>query len=142
MSAPNRPDRVAGEITAALSQILREGLRDPRVGQITLTSVRITDDLRLARVNFIPLGGQGDPEEIVKGLQSASGYLRRELGNRVHLRYVPELRFHLDTHLDEAMHITCVLDKMIEDRAAGDGGRTVGEGEDTSDQATEDGAAS
>jgi ribosome-binding factor A len=116
MSDFHRADRVSGEISAALSRILQEGVRDPRVTHITITSVRLSPDLRVARVNFVPLGGHGDPDAIIAGLSSATGYLRRELGRRVRLKYVPELNFHLDEDLDKAMGITALLDRLTVDR--------------------------
>lgn len=112
MSNYKRSDRVAGEVSFALSRILQEGLRDPRVTSITITSVRLSPDLSVARVNFVPLGGQGDVDGIVDGLNSARGYLRRELGRHIRLKYVPELRFHLDEQLDRAMGMTALLDRL------------------------------
>ena len=116
MTGNNRADRVAGEIQAALSSILLAGLTDPRVGPLTLTSVRVSDDLSIARVNFVPLGGEGDTSEILEGLESAQGYLRRELGRRIRLRHTPQLRWHLDTHLDKAMEMTALLDRLTSER--------------------------
>lgn len=118
MSDFKRADRVSGEISAALSRILQEGVRDPRVTPITITSVRLSPDLRVARINFVPLGGHGDADRIIAGLGSAIGYLRRELGRRVRLKYVPELNFHLDDNLDRAMGITELLDQLSAQRAA------------------------
>ncbi|MEC7949116.1 MAG: 30S ribosome-binding factor RbfA [Myxococcota bacterium] len=117
MSDYKRSDRVAGEVSHALSRILQEGLRDPRVSTLTITSVRMSDDLSIARVNFVPLGGHGNADDIIDGLNSARGYLRRELGRRVRLKYVPELRFHLDEQLDRAMGMTALLDKLSAARA-------------------------
>jgi ribosome-binding factor A len=122
MSGNNRAERVAGEIQSALSSILRDGLKDPRVGPLTLTTVRVSADLRVARINFVPLGGDGDPVEIVEGLESALGFLRRQLGRQLRLRHVPELHFHLDTHLDQAMHMTDLLDQLSAERAVREGG--------------------
>jgi ribosome-binding factor A len=121
MSDHKRSDRVAGEISAALASILREGLRDPRVTPLTITQVHVTEDLRLARVNFVPLGGQGDADAIIAGLESARGYLRRNLSQRVRLKYVPELTFHLDVKLDEAMELTALLDRLTAARVVRDG---------------------
>ena len=116
MASYKRANRVSGEIRGALAEILTHGLKDPRVTPITMTSVRVTDDLRIARINFVPLGGEGDGAKILAGLEAARGYLRRELGRRVRLKYVPELRFHLDTALDEAIAMTRLLDQMAAER--------------------------
>lgn len=116
MSDFKRADRVAGEVSAALSQILLEGLRDPRVTPISITSVRLSDDLRVARVNFTPLGGVGDATTIGAGLQAAAGFLRRELGQRLRLKYTPELRFHPDDSVGRAVDLTARLEQMEADR--------------------------
>lgn len=79
---------------------------------ITLTSIRVTDDLRLARVNFVPLGGEGDSEQIAAGLEAARGFIRREIGRRVRLKYVPELRFHLDEALAESFRVADLIDEL------------------------------
>jgi ribosome-binding factor A len=117
MSGIKRAERVGGEVLAVLAAVLRDGLKDPRVGPITITSVRVSDDLSVARINFVPLGGRGDSAEVVEGLESAKGYLRRQVGKRLRLRIVPDLRFHLDTHLDKAMEMTEVLRGLSEQRA-------------------------
>ena len=112
MSSFKRANRVSGEIRAALADILANGLKDPRVTPITLTSIRVTDDLRLARVNFVPLGGQGDAQKIAAGLEAARGFIRREIGRRVRLKYVPELRFHLDEALAESFRVADLIDQL------------------------------
>ena len=71
----------------------------------------------LPGVNFVPLGGSGDGERILSGLEAARGYLRRELARRVRLKYVPELRFHLDVGLSESFRVTEILDQMGSDEA-------------------------
>ena len=115
-----RASRVSGEIHAALADVLAQGLKDPRVTPITLTSIRVSDDLRLARINFVPLGGQGDGDKILAGLLAAQGYLRREIGRRTRLKYTPELRFHLDTGLQDSFRITDILDQIGQERVAED----------------------
>ena len=112
----HRAQRVAGEISSILAELLRRGVRDPRVTPITITSVRVTPDLSLAHVNFVPLGGEGDVEALTEGLESAGGFLRRELGRRLRLRTTPDLRWHLDGNLDKAIGITRLLDSLAADR--------------------------
>jgi ribosome-binding factor A len=118
MAGFKRANRVSKELRAALAEVLVNGLKDPRVTPITLTSIRVTDDLRIARVNFVPLGGVGDVDRILTGLEAARGFLRREIGRRVHLKYVPELRFHLDQGLSESFRVTEILDQMREEESA------------------------
>ena len=112
MSNFKRASRVSGEIHSALADILVKGLKDPRVTPITLTSIRLTDDLRIARVNFVPLGGKGDADTILAGLEAARGFIRREIGRRLRLKYVPELRFHVDEALAESFRVTDIIDQL------------------------------
>jgi ribosome-binding factor A len=87
---------VADLIRTEVSEILRRQIRDPRIGSVTITDVRVTDDLRLARIFFVELGKDNVAGETWEGLESASGFLKRELGHRLHLRYVPEIVFKHD----------------------------------------------
>jgi ribosome-binding factor A len=119
MPEPRRSDRIAGQLQSVLSTVLLEGVRDPRVRPITITHVRVSDDLRLARVNFTPLGGDGDPASILAGLKAASGYLRREVGLRLNLKYLPELVFHVDERVGKAMRVSQLLDAMSARAAEG-----------------------
>ncbi len=117
----HRAQRVAGEVADILAELLRRGVRDPRVTPITITSVRVSPDLSIARVNYVPLGGTGDAEELGEGLASASGYLRRELGRKLRLRITPELRWHLDANLEKAIGMTRLLDQLADERAEREG---------------------
>ncbi len=116
MSTYQRPERVAQQLTQILSALLRQGVRDPRVTPLTITRVRMSPDLRVADINVVPLGGDGNGEELVAGLESATGFLRRQVGRQLRLRHTPELRFHLDTMLDQAIEMTRLLDRMSSER--------------------------
>ena len=105
-----RTARVARQIQQELSQILEEQLKDPRVGMVTLTAVQMTPDLRIARVHFSRLGAAEDREQAKAALEHAAGFLRRELGQRLRLRYLPELRFFIDDSLDRYDRISELLD--------------------------------
>lgn len=111
-----RSDRVASELQAALTQILNEGLRDPRITPITITSLRVSDDLGHANIGFVPLGGTGQTERILEGLRAASGWLRREMGRRVRLKYLPQLHFHIDQGLEESVRMASLLQSMEDKR--------------------------
>lgn len=113
-----RASRVAHEIRAVLARTLLDGVKDPRVTPITLTRVEVTPDLRTAHVHFAPLGGRGEAQEILAGLKAATGFLRRQLGRQVRLRYVPDLIFHADVHLDAAVEMTRMLERMSVERSA------------------------
>lgn len=135
-----RQERVANDIHAILARTLRTEVKDPRVAAVSITAVRMSKDLRLAHVNLLPLGGQGDPTELMAGLQAASGFLRRELGKQLHLRHTPELHFHLDEGLDASVAMVSKLAEMHARRAehGGDGGDEQTPDEASDDEASDD----
>ena len=105
--------RIGEELRHALALIFeRETFRDPNLAKvsITVTEVRPSPDLRLARVYIVPLGG-GNSEGIIAGLKRVKPYLRRELARRVKLRFNPDLIFVADNTFDEADHIARLLHK-------------------------------
>ena len=107
--ASNRINRINEEIQKELSSLLRT-LKDPRVqgGMVTLTHVDTTTDLRSAKV-FVSVLDKAQEKDVVKGLKSASGYLRRELGQAIKLRYTPELQFTADDSIEQGAHILQML---------------------------------
>ena len=107
--ASNRIGRINDEIRRELSQLLRS-VKDPRVSgsMLTITHVDTTTDLRYARVYVTALDRTGE-KDLMKGLKSASGFLRRELGHRLDLRYTPELQFLADDSIAHGAHILDML---------------------------------
>ena len=104
-----RPQKVQELIKIETSQIISREIKDPRIGFVTVTEVTVTPDLREAKI-FVSL--MGDEKEIAAswaGLNSAKGFVRRELGRRVRLRYTPEIEFVRDTTLDYSEHIQKLL---------------------------------
>ena len=103
--ASNKLARINDDIQLALSRMLRE-IKDPRVqqGMISVTRVETTGDLRYAKV-WLSVLGMSDEKEFKKGLKSASGWLRRELGSSLNLRYTPELVFEIDHSIEYGAHI-------------------------------------
>lgn len=103
--ASNRIGRINEEIQRELSTLIRN-VKDPRVnkGMISITAVNTTPDLRYCNV-YVSMLDKSDVKEVVKGLKSASGYLRRELGRAVQLRYTPELTFVPDDSIAEGARI-------------------------------------
>ena len=99
MADPVRVRRVAEQIRGELSQVLRDEVRDPRLGLITITRVKLAADLGAATVFYSPLGEDADEarrEELTRVMSKLTGFLRRALSKRVKLRHTPELRFVLD----------------------------------------------
>ncbi len=110
--AHNRPERVAELLHAEIARILREDVSDPRLVACSVTRVRVTPDLRAARVHVLPLGGEGDAAGLLRGLKAATPYIRRQVGRAVELRYLPALDFVLDEGLEEAVRITSLLGRI------------------------------
>ncbi len=107
----NRIGRINEEIQRELSALIRT-VKDPRVhGMVSVTAVDTTPDLRYAKV-FVSVLDKSDISEVIKGLKSASGYLRRELGSALSLRYTPELIFQRDDSIDKGAHILKLLSDL------------------------------
>lgn len=106
--ASNRMGRINEEIQRELAALIPT-VKDPRVtGMISVTAVEASPDLKQAKV-YISLLNKGDSDQVLKGLKSASGYLRRELGQALRLRYTPELSFFRDDSIDKGAHILELL---------------------------------
>ena len=109
--ASNRIGRINEEIQRELSSLIRT-VKDPRVhGLVSTTAVDTTPDLRYAKI-FVSVLDKSDVKEVVKGLRSAGGYLRRELGRSLQLRYTPELTFVADDSIAEGAHILELIEKL------------------------------
>ena len=104
-----RPERVAEMVLRELSQLLMRDLKDPRLRGVTLTRVRMTDDLRHGRVFFSHLEGHKHAAESVKGFRSASGFIRKQIGRALQLRYTPELDFEFDPGIENAARVDALL---------------------------------
>jgi ribosome-binding factor A len=104
-----RSERVAEDIREEVAGIIARGLKDPRIGFVTVTRVGLTPDLRIAHVNVGVLGDQGERAKSLAGLKQAKGFIRRELGKRIRMRHVPELVFHYDEGLDATDRVAQLL---------------------------------
>lgn len=107
--ATQRTYRVGEQIHKEISDIMLRGLRDPRVGFVTITSVDVSSDLRHAKIYYTVMGEDADAAQTQQGLDSAVPFLRRELGKRMKLRHVPELVFKYDTSIAYGSHIETLL---------------------------------
>jgi ribosome-binding factor A len=96
MSQGSRPDRVADQIRSELALLLARDVHDPGIGFVTLTRVQVSPDLQLARVFYTALGDDTARRSSEKALERAASFLRRQIGSRLRLRRVPELRFVYD----------------------------------------------
>jgi ribosome-binding factor A len=114
MSAKSqRLARIEGEMQRVLSTLVTREVRDPRVGNITVTAVNVAPDLSTARIFFVPFGGQHTPEEATEGLTRASGFLRGELGRALQLRHAPKLEFVYDQQIERADKLTRLIDDAV-----------------------------
>ncbi len=110
----SRNKRLGNQVLRSLSELLRFETKDPRLQKVSLTSVDLSRDLSVARVYFSLMDPNDDPAPVIEGLQSASGFLRRELGRAIKVRHVPELRFAHDDSAAEAVRIGRLIDTVIE----------------------------
>jgi ribosome-binding factor A len=104
-----RPERVAEMVLRELSQMLLRDLKDPRLRGVTLTSVKMSDDLRHGRVFFSHLEGRAIANEAIKGFRSAAGFIRRQVGRSLGLRFTPEFDFEFDPGLETTARIESLL---------------------------------
>jgi len=125
--ATNKLQRINQDISHALARLLRE-VKDPRVqqGMISVVAVETTPDLKYVKVHLSVLGLE-DERRFLKGLDAASGYLRRELGRSLTIRNTPELSFTLDKSMEHGAHVSKILRDL-------DVGETDGQDEETDEQ--------
>lgn len=108
----SRSDRVSGEIQKNLSELLKKNIKDPRLEMVTITGVKMSQDLRIARVYFISSRDKISRKEAAQGFKSALGYIKRILAAKLGLRYMPDLQFFYDESFDYGSHIDNVF-KLI-----------------------------
>jgi ribosome-binding factor A len=116
MSKPTfkRSERVSDQMKHEIADILMRKIKDPRIGFVTVTDVEVADDLRNAKV-FVSVYG-GDKEETLKGLRSATAFIRLELGRRMRMRFIPELLFRFDPTAERGAHIMELLRSLEGDK--------------------------
>ena len=116
--ASHRPDRVGDQIRQELSELLSRGtVHDPGIGFITLTRVKVSPDLQLARVYYTTLGDPKERRETEKALERATPFFRRQVGSRLQLRRVPELQFHFDESVAHQDRVEQILRDLHEEEA-------------------------
>jgi ribosome-binding factor A len=109
-SSSNRTQRMESQIQRELATLLSREVKDPRVGQVTVTQVTLAADMSLARVYVVPFARDDVKPEFLEGLQAAAGFLRGEVGRRVGLRHAPRLLFEIDESIDRAARLTALID--------------------------------
>ncbi len=114
--ASSRPDRVGDQIRSELAQLIAREVHDPGIGFLTLTRVTVTPDLQLARVYYTSLGDEKAQRETARALRRAGPFLRRQLGQRIRLRRVPELEFFYDESIAQNDRIEQILQELKAER--------------------------
>lgn len=107
-----RTDRISSSMQKAIAQIIRDEVKDPRVGMVTIQAVKTVRDLSHATVYFtvMPDSGRAEAE---KALKKASGFIRHQLGRLINLRNVPELHFIYDTSIEEGSRLHALIEKVV-----------------------------
>ncbi|SHF23616.1 30S ribosome-binding factor RbfA [Desulforamulus putei] len=108
----HRPERIAEAIKKETADILRNDIKDPRVGFVTITGVEVTRDLSYAKVFISVMGSEDQRKETLNVLQKCAGYMRSEIGRRIKIRHAPEIIFKLDTSLDHGTRIMEILQEI------------------------------
>ncbi len=106
-----RTEQIGEAIREAVAEIVGHGLKDPRIGFVTITRVEVGPDLRQARVLFGVLGDRASREKTEAGLRQAAGFIRREVGRRIRLRHTPELSFQYDVGIEATDRVARLLEE-------------------------------
>ena len=113
MGAYNRIDRISEEVKKELSFVIRD-LKDPRLktNMVSVVNVSVTKDLRFAKAYISVLGDESAKKGAIDALKGAAGFIRKEIGHRIDLRYTPEFNFVLDDSIEYGSHISEVLKNL------------------------------
>ncbi len=112
-----RARRLGEQIQRELTDLLRRDVKDERIGKVTITAVRVTGDLRTARVYYLIFGKEGPDSNVQRGLDSAAGFQRNALSKSLMIRYTPTLSFELDTSIEHGIRLTQLIDSVNKPQA-------------------------
>jgi len=133
-----RARRLGEQIQRELGELMRRDVKDERIGNVTITAVSVTGDLRTARVYYLVFGKDGPDPKVQRGLESAAGFLRNALSRSLMIRYTPTLSFELDTSIEHGVRLTQLIDAVNKpSREAADDSR-VAQGEDAQGEDAQD----
>ena len=107
-----RAKRLGEQIQRELTELLRRDVKDERIGNVTITQVNVTGDLRAARVYYLVFGKEGSDPKVQRGLESAAGFLRNALSKSLMIRYTPTLSFELDTSIEHGVRLTQLINSL------------------------------
>ena len=112
MQSSRRPQRLALQIQHEISLILSRNMKDRRIGFVTVTGVEMSPDLRHVRVFISSMGSDKEKQASLETLEHAAGWIRHELGQRIRMKYLPEILFHADSSQEYGAHIDHLLDEI------------------------------
>ncbi len=107
-----RADRVAGLIHESLSLLLKKSISDPRLESVSITGVKVSSDLKQAKIYFVISDRASTKEEAFAGFKKAKGFIKYSLAQELKLRYMPEFQFYYDDSIDYGFHMNSVLKKI------------------------------
>ncbi len=108
-----RISRISEEVKKVVSDLLFNGIKDPRISSMTsITRVEVTRDLRYAKIYVSVLGEKNEKEDTILGLESAKGFIRKEIGDKIDLRYAPEPKFYLDESIEQGIYMSKLIDEV------------------------------
>lgn len=114
-----RARRLGEQIQRELTDLLRRDVKDERIGNVTITAVDVTGDLRTARVYYLVFGKEGPDPKVQRGLESAAGFLRNALSRSLMIRHTPTLTFELDTSIEHGVRLTQLIDSLNKPASSG-----------------------
>ncbi|MBU5482787.1 30S ribosome-binding factor RbfA [Clostridium sp. MSJ-11] len=113
--AKHRSGRINEEVRKEVSSIIQYDIKDPRMNaMVSITKVNVTKDLRYAKIYVSIFGDDTEKKNTLEVLKNSSGFIRREIGHRINLRYTPEIIFELDNSIEHGMHIDAILAQIKE----------------------------
>ncbi|MHC4780148.1 MAG: 30S ribosome-binding factor RbfA [Planctomycetota bacterium] len=142
MASPLRRKRVAERVKQEVGEILLSEIKDPRMGMISVTRVKISPDLRSAGIFVSILGDEAEKHVTMQALKHARGYIQTQVAKRIDIRFAPIIKFHLDESIEKSIRVSKILDDLArergEDPAADLGGTRLGGNEEEEQGGPED----
>lgn len=110
----DRINRISEEVKREVSNIIHNEIKDPRLpGMVSVVAANVTKDLRYAKIYVSVLGSEEEKKNAMEALKSAAGFIRREIGHRIKLRYTPEIHFELDTSIEHGAYISKLINETV-----------------------------
>jgi ribosome-binding factor A len=115
-----RTRRIEEEIRKSLSHVLREQIKDPRIGDlVSIVRVELSKDIKYAKIYVSVFGDKKEKDNAMEGLITASGFIRKELGSALKLRHVPEIHFKLDSSIEHSIAVAGIIKKLTQEKQGG-----------------------